>query len=84
MIKVSVIVPVYNSEKTLERTIKSLLNQTLKDMEFIFVNDGSNDNSLEILNKYKDKITIIDQENNGPGGARNSGIKKANGEYIGF
>ncbi len=84
MVKVSVIVPVYNSEKTLDRTIKSLLNQTLEDIEFIFVNDGSNDDSLKILQKYKNKIKIINQKNSGPGGARNAGIKKAKGEYIGF
>ncbi len=84
MIKVSVIIPVYNSEKSLEKTIQSLLNQTLEDIELIFVNDGSTDNSLDILKQYNDKIIIIDQKNSGPGGARNAGIKKATGEYIGF
>jgi len=88
MVKVSVIVPVYNAEKHIENTIQSLLNQTLSDIEFIFVNDGSSDNSLSILNKHKgenpEKIIVIDQENKGPSGARNSGISAAKGEYIGF
>lgn len=86
-IKVSVIVPVYNVEKYLGKCIDSLLSQTLKDMEFIFVNDGSTDNSLEILNCYANKdnrIKIITQENSKLGITRNNGIKIANGEYIGF
>lgn len=88
MVKVSVIVPVYNAQSHIENTIKCLLKQTLSDIEFIFVNDGSSDGSLEILNKYKErnpeKIIVINQENKGPGGARNSGILAAKGEYIGF
>lgn len=85
--KVSVCVPVYNTSKYLEECIESLLRQTLKDIELIFVNDGSTDNSLEILNRYASKhrnIVVIDQDNQGLGGARNSGIKAASGEYIGF
>lgn len=88
MVKVSVIVPVYNAQSHIENTVKCLLKQTLSDIEFIFVNDGSSDGSLEILNKYKErnpeKIIVINQENKGPGGARNSGILAAKGEYIGF
>ena len=87
-IKVSVIVPVYNSEKYLEKCIKSLVNQTLKDIEIIFINDGSNDKSLEILNKFKKqeplKINIINTKNNGIGVARNLGIKSSVGEYLFF
>lgn len=87
MIKISIIVPVYNTEKYLKKCLDSLINQTLKDIEIICINDGSPDNSLKILKEYekKDKrIKIIDQENQGVSVARNNGIKIANGEYIGF
>lgn len=85
--KLSIIIPVYNVQDYLEQCINSLLNQSLKDMEFIFVNDGSTDNSLEILNRYANKdnrIKIITQENSKLEITRNNGIKNANGEYIGF
>ena len=85
--KVSIIVPVYNVEKYLSRCLDSIVNQTLQDIEIICVNDGSTDGSLEILKEYasKDKrIKIINQENQGLGAARNSGIKVARGAYIGF
>lgn len=82
---VSVIIPVYNSEKTIEKCLKSILNQTLKNIEIIVINDCSKDNSLEILKKYKDKIIIIDNKKNlGPSASRNKGLKKATGQYIGF
>lgn len=87
MIKVSIIVPVYNVEKYLEKCLDSLINQTLKDIEIICVNDGSTDTSQKILEKYSKKdnrITIINQENAGLSVARNSGIDIAKGEYIGF
>ena len=87
MAKISIIVPVYNTEKFLEKCLNSLINQTLKDIEIICINDGSTDNSLQILEKFanKDKrIQIINQTNSGPSIARNIGIKKAVGEYIGF
>lgn len=87
MIKVSIIVPVYNVEKYLEKCLDSLINQTLKDIEIICVNDGSTDTSQEILEKYSKKdnrITIINQDNAGVSVARNSGIDIAKGEYIGF
>ncbi len=85
--EISVVIPVYNSEKYLEKCLTSLVNQTFKDIEFIFVNDGSIDNSLNILQEYAKKdsrITIINQENKGISQARNEGIKKAQGQYIGF
>ncbi len=85
--KVSVIIPVYNPGLYLKHCIDSLINQTLKECEFIFINDGSTDDSLEILNIYKEKdsrIIIINQKNLGISIARNNGIKKAQGEYIGF
>lgn len=85
--KFSVIVPVYNCEKYLERCIDSVINQTYKDFELILVNDGSSDRSSEICKKAKKmdrRIVVIDQENQGPGAARNNGIKKAIGEFIVF
>lgn len=87
MPKVSIIVPVYNVEKYLEKCLDSLINQTLKDIEIICVNDGSKDNSLNILEEYSkndNRIIIINQYNAGVSVARNSGIDIAKGEYIGF
>lgn len=87
MIKVSLILPVYNVEEYLRQCLDSIVNQTLKDIEIICINDGSNDNSLKILNEYaaKDKrFVIISQENQGQGVARNKGIDIAKGEYIQF
>lgn len=86
-IKISVVIPVYNAKDYLFDCIKSLLDQTLSDCEFIFVNDGSTDNSREIIEKYQKedpRLILINQENKGIGEARNSGINIANGEYIGF
>lgn len=87
MIKVSIIVPVYNVEKYLSQCLDSLINQTLKDIEIICVNDGSKDNSETILKAYQIKdprIKIISQENKGLSVARNTGINAAKGEYIGL
>ena len=85
--KVSVIIPVYNTEQYLKPCIESLLNQTLKDIEFIFINDGSTDNSLKILEEYAKKhksIKVYTTQNQGVGKARNLGLEKAKGKYIGF
>ena len=85
--KVSVCVPVYNAQLYLEECIQSLIGQTLKDIQLIFVNDGSTDKSKSILDKYKKQyknIVIIDQENQGLGGARNTALKYVEGEYVGF
>jgi len=87
MKKVSVIVPVYNVEKYLEKCLDSLVNQTLKDIEIIVVNDGSPDKSQEIIDKYAKKYKQIKpyiKENGGLSDARNFGLKKAAGEYIAF
>lgn len=87
MIKVSIIIPVYNTEKYLDKCINSLINQTIKELEFIFVNDGSPDNSVNIIKKYqaKDKrIKLLNKENGGQASARNLGLQKAKGEYIAF
>lgn len=86
-IKVSVIVPVFNAEKYLEPCIHSLINQSLKEIEFIFVNDGSVDSSPKIIESYQKKdarIQLINQENQGVSAARNKGIESAKGDYIGF
>ena len=85
--KISVIVPVYNSEKFIERCVDSLQRQTLKEIEIILVNDGSTDDSLKLcahLEKKYNNIRLIDQKNGGASKARNTGIKAANGEYVGF
>ena len=87
MPKISIIVPVYNVEKYLPQCLDSLINQTLKDIEIIAVNDGSTDGSLSVLKDYAKKdsrIVIIDKENSGPGACRNIGIEKATGEFIQF
>ena len=86
--KVSVIVPVYNAEKKIQRCVESLLSQTLKEMEFIFINDYSTDASGEMLEEIKKQdervIVIHSPKNSGAGGARNLGLDMAKGEYIGF
>lgn len=85
--KLSVIVPIYNVEKHLSRCLKSLINQTFKDIEIICVNDGSTDNSLEILSEYaqEDKrIKIISKNNSGPADSRGCGLAKSEGEFISF
>ncbi|NIK76096.1 glycosyltransferase involved in cell wall biosynthesis [Paenibacillus castaneae] len=86
-IKVSVIVPIYNGEAYLSECVESLLSQTLKECEFIFVNDGSTDRSAEIVERYREtdsRITVIYQPNQGVSVARNKGIQAAMGQYIGF
>ncbi len=84
-VKVSIIIPVYNVEKYLVKCLESAFSQTLKEIEIIAVNDGSTDNSLKILESYKDsRLKIITQENQGLSGARNTGIKIAKGEYLLF
>lgn len=85
MVKVSIIVPVYNTAKYLSMCIESLINQTLKDIEIILINDGSTDESESIIKKYKDKrIKYIFKKNEGIGKTRNLGIEKTNGEYLAF
>lgn len=86
-VKVSVILPIYNQEKYLKKALDSLQKQSLKEVEFICVNDGSKDKSLNILEDYAQKdnrIKIINQKNQGCGQARNNGLKIAKGEYITF
>ena len=87
MVKVSIIVPIYNEEKYLEECLESILNQTLKEIEIICVNDGSTDSSKAIIDKYafKDpRIKAIHKENAGNGNTMNCGLAEATGEYIGI
>ncbi len=87
MIKVSVIVPVYNVEMYIAKCLDSLVNQTLKDIEIIVVNDGSPDNSEEIIKKVQEKyknIIYLKKENGGLSSARNYGLNFSTGEYISF
>lgn len=81
---VSIIIPVYNAEKTLNRCLKSIFNQSYSNFEVIAVNDGSTDNSQAILDKFTDKVTIINQSNQGAPTARNAGAKIAQGQYLLF
>ena len=86
--KLSIIVPVYGVEKYIDKCLNSLVKQSLKEIEIIVVNDGTKDNSQKIIDKYvkkyPDKIKSYIKENGGQGSARNYGLKKATGEYIGY
>ncbi len=88
MNKVTIIIPVYNSEKYIGRCIESILNQTFQDFEIQIINDGSKDKSQQIINSYKkkypNKIIAIEQKNKGVATTRNEAIKRANGDYIAF
>lgn len=85
--KISILVPCYNVEKYIRQCMDSIINQTLKDIEIICINDGSKDNTLAILEEYSkndDRITIINKSNSGYGHSMNMGIRAASGEYIGI
>lgn len=87
MIKVSVIIPVYNVENYLRQCLDSVIGQTLKEIEIICVNDSSTDDSLKILNEYAEKdarMKVLSQENAGAGAARNRGMDAATGKYLSF
>lgn len=87
MVKISVIIPVYNVENYLRESLDSLMNQSFEDAEFIMVNDGSKDSSPDICREYTEKdsrFILIDQPNGGPAKARNTGMDAAKGEYICF
>jgi glycosyltransferase involved in cell wall biosynthesis len=82
---ISVVVPVYNGEKTIRETIESVLNQTFKDLELIIINDGSKDATLEIVSEIQDpRIQVFSYPNAGLSASRNRGISQATGEYISF
>lgn len=85
--KISIILPVFNEEKNLERSFKSMIDQTLDNIEIIYIDDGSTDKSLEILGGLEEKydfVKVLKQNHLGSGKARNYGIREAKGEYIGF
>ena len=85
--RVSVIIPVYNSEKYIGECLESLLSQTLSEIEIICVDDGSTDGSAEILKSYADKdprVRVLNQENKGAGAARNYGLRESRGKYLSF
>lgn len=86
MIKISVVVPIYNAEKYLKQCLDSVVNQTLKDIEIILINDGSTDGSADICKEYLDDVRVryYYKENEGLAAARADGLAQANGEYIGF
>lgn len=87
MAKVSIIIPVYNSEKYVEKCIRSIMNQTFRDLDIVIVNDGSTDGSgeiLEILATEDKRIRLFHQENGGVAVARNRGLEAATGEYLTF
>ena len=82
---VSIIIPIYNASKYLKRCLDSVINQTKTELEIILINDGSTDNSEEIIKGYKDKrIRYFKNKNQGIGKTRNFGITKATGKYIMF
>ena len=85
--KISVIIPVYNTERYLPRCLDSVLSNTYDNLEVICINDGSTDNSINILDNYKasdERVVAINQKNSGVSAARNAGINVATGEYIAF
>ena len=86
MKKISVIIPVYGVEKYIRKCLESVVNQTYKNLEIIVVNDGTKDNSMEIVKEYLEdkRIVIINKENGGISSARNAGLKIATGDYISF
>lgn len=87
MIKVSIIVPIYNVEKYLHQCVDSLLNQTLREIEVILVDDGSPDSCPRICDEYKKKDTrvkVVHKQNGGLSDARNAGMKLVEGEYVAF
>lgn len=82
--KISVIVPTYNNENSIRRCIDSIINQNYKNLEIIVINDGSTDNTKNILEEYKKEITVYEKVNEGVSSARNLGIQKCNAEYLLF
>lgn len=87
MEKISIIIPIYNGEKYLNRCIDSVLNQSYKNIEIICINDGSKDKTLDILKNYQkndSRIIVIDKKNTGVSDSRNIGIEKSTGKYIAF
>lgn len=84
MVFFSVIIPTFNRAPLIETTLISVFKQSFTDWEIIVIDDGSTDKTIDVLKQYSDKIKILQQENQGPGAARNLGIERAQGEYIVF
>ena len=83
--QISVIIPLYNKETIIERTIQSVLRQSFQNFELIIVNDGSTDGSMEVVRTFHDeRIILVEQENGGPGKARNTGVANSHGDWILF
>jgi glycosyltransferase involved in cell wall biosynthesis len=82
---ISVIIPVYNGEKTIKQTVESVLNQTFRDFELLIINDGSQDATLEIIQAINDeRIQVFSYQNSGVSASRNRALTKAKGEFISF
>ena len=81
MASISVIIPVYNGEQYIRKTLESIFAQTYQDYEIVCVDDESKDASLAILNEYRDRINVVQQANTGQAGARNAGAKTGRGKY---
>lgn len=84
MVLFSVIIPVFNREDLIRKTLDSVFNQSFNNYEIIVIDDGSTDNTYKILELYGDKLTVLTQQNQGPGKARNIGIENSQGKYIAF
>ena len=85
MVTVSVITPAYNAERTIQETVESVLAQTFTDFEFIIINDGSTDATLEVVDRFSDpRLQVFTFDNSGPQKSRNRGISRASGQYISF
>ncbi|MDX2256936.1 MAG: glycosyltransferase [Pseudanabaenaceae cyanobacterium bins.39] len=84
MAKVSIIIPNYNREQLIGETIQNMLNQSLRPYEVIVIDDGSTDNSVNVIRSFGEEVTLIQQANQGPGAARNKGLAIATGDYIQF
>lgn len=84
MLEVSVVIPTYNSAKFLDEALQSVFDQTFKDYEIIVVDDGSTDQTKQVIDRYGNKIRYLYQENGGPAKARNLGIRHSSGKYIAF
>lgn len=82
--KVSIIIPTYNSARYLPEALESALNQTYTNIDIIVVNDGSTDNTRQIMNRFVDRVTYVEQDNGGPSRARNAGLSRARGDYVAF
>ncbi|MBK8312824.1 MAG: glycosyltransferase family 2 protein [Acidobacteria bacterium] len=82
--RISVVIPVYNGARTISHTIECVLQQSLKPVDILVVDDGSTDDTAEILKRYGSKIVYIPKQNGGPASARNLGVQFAGGEYVAF